>query len=727
MKVPTSSVQPDDTPEGREARRVSQNEIVSTDDADIQFGYDIFKNGNTESFSLTDIPVGPDYILGPGDRLLIHTWGKLDLRIEDSLDQSGKLFIPKVGDLYLAGVRFGQVEALIKRELEKYYVNFDLSVSMGRLRTFKVFVLGDVVSPGSYDVSSLATAFMALYAAGGPTKMGSLRSIELKRAGRTVQVIDLYQYLLKGDRSQDPKLQPLDTIFVPPIGDVAKIGGEVHRQGVYEIRDKTSVYDAVTNLAGGFLHTSYSKRLQLERVVDASKGGRRVVQDLSVENGEGLREKMKTVSLKNGDILKILPISPTRFNVVSVEGNVFRPNKYEFTPGMKLKDAIGNAEGLREGTYMSRVDVYRFVTDKQQEILAVDYTTEEGKNFPLSDRDTIKVYSQNDVFGDPFVRISGPVKRSGNYRLLENMKISDVVFLAGMETYVDLSQGELSRKDEDGKDEIIKFKLADVISSPNSKENLLLKNGDNVFLRYNSMKVKLKHIQLTGEVLYPGTYIVEDGATLSNVLKRAGGFTRRAFLPGAIFKRVSVKEQEALGEQRIFEEEKKRLIYDRSRIDSLSEQSQTAYQDAISFLKERIKENSGRVVIALAPLSEFEKSKDDVVIKDGDTLHIPEIPLAVHVIGGVQHPTSLLFEANRDVNYYIEKTGGFSDFADRGNINVIKPDGSIQRNASNIGTGDSIYVPEKIIFQTNWFDIISKSAQIVFNLATTYEIVHNIH
>ncbi len=691
-----------------------------------QFGYSIFRDKQEAGFALTDIPVGPDYVLGPGDKLVIHIWGKLENKIEETLDQSGKISIPKVGDIYLTGIRFGQVEGVIKKELEKYYVNFELSVTIGKLRTFKVFVLGDVENPGAYDVSSLSTAFMALYAAGGPTKMGTLRNIHLKRNDRTVQVIDLYRYLLRGERNQDPKLQALDTIFVPPIGDVVKIEGEVKRNGIYEIQDNTSLFEAVSNLAGGLLHTSYSRRIQLERVGESSKGERRIMQEVTVDAIDAFKSKLKDVSVRNGDVIRVQPILETKYNVVTILGNVLRPNSYQYRSGMTLRGLINAAEGFKEETYLSRVDVYRYVSDNQRKIMALDYSCSENCDFPLEDRDAIRIYSKNEIVGDQYVFIEGPVKKPGKYKLMDNMRISDVVFLAGIGPQADLEKAELFRKTNGEKDQVIAFHPKEIISSQNHVENSFLKDGDKVFLRINSTNIRLKHIVISGQVTYPGTYMAQEDERLSSVLKRAGGYTHQAFLSGAVFKRESIRGVETQGQKKIFDEERKRLIYDQTRLGALNEHSEMVYQQSLAFLKDKIQENSGRIVIGLASLDKFEGSKDDILMEDGDSLFIPETPSSIHVIGGVQFPSSIVYESNKSLDYYVNQVGGYTEFADRGNIQVIKPNGSISSAGAALERGDSIYIPEKIVIQTNWLDLFSKTTQVIFNLATTYQIIQSI-
>jgi len=242
-----------------------------------QFGYDIFESPLPSDYQIfygtqphnflnMNIPVNDDYILGVGDQLIIRIWGKVEQQIEVSIDNNGTIFIPKIGNIFLSGTSFKNAHKTIKSALEKHYVNFELSITMGNLKTIKVFILGEVNNPGSYDISSLSTLFTALHLAGGPSKRGTLRNIQLKRNNKTIKVIDLYQYLLSGNNSHDQTLKNFDTIFVPPIGSIIKIDGDVKRPAIYELNGKTSLYSAINKLAGGVWGTSDQSNIALTRV-----------------------------------------------------------------------------------------------------------------------------------------------------------------------------------------------------------------------------------------------------------------------------------------------------------------------------------------------------------------------------------------------------------------------------------------------------------------------------
>lgn len=685
-----------------------------------QFGYDVFKMGFNEAPLSMDVPVGLNYILGPGDMLVIRLWGKLEETLEVTVDRGGKIYLPKVGNVSLAGAKFEDATKIIKKALEKEYVNFDISVTIGQLRTIKVFILGDVDRPGAYDVSSLSTVFMALYLAGGPTKQGSLRNIVLKRKGKAVKTIDLYDYVLYGNRRQDAGLEAFDTIFIPTIGDVAKVEGMVKRPAIFEVSGKASIYDSI-KYAGGLSSYAYAKRVQLTRV---QEDGSLKIKDFYFKDKAELKSIMRYKSLKNGDVVKLFPAMKEKYNVVYIDGNVFRSGDYEYVSGVTLNTVIERS-GLKSGSYLKRVDVYRYVSDNLRKFMYVDFTTEEGRKFRLKDRDMIKVYSEVDVRGAHFVSVEGAVKDPGKYRLMWNMRVLDLTFVAGLDSYAELGQVELFRKTPQGDEKVISINLAAAFQDPKSKHNIKLKHQDRLFLRQDAKYIETPALEVRGQVKYPGKYLIREGEKLSSIFKRAGGFTDKAFLKGCVFKREAVKGRERQGQVRILEEEKKRLIFDQSRLGNMSAETQFLYKEAMSFLEEKIKYNSGRVVIDLKPLSEFKDGVDDVVVASGDAIYVPEIPSSVQVNGGVQEQTSIVYIPGKNCQFYIDRVGGYTQFADMSKYYVIKANGLVLQNANLVERGDIIYVPEQIRVHIDWLDIVTKVAQTVMATITTYKLVTN--
>jgi len=699
---------------------IESSEFEKQEDIVRQYGYDLFNKPFGKASQFT--PVGDAYIVGPGDALTIRIWGKLEEKIDAIVDMSGVIYLPKIGTVSVVGETLGNVKKIIHKELTRLYVNFETSITLSQLRTIKVYILGDVAKPGAYDVSSLSTAFSALYTAGGPTKMGSLRKIVLRRNHRTVKLIDLYEYLLNGDRFQDPLIQANDTLFVPAIGDVVKIEGLIKRPGIFEVSSDTSIWEGITQLAGGFTPVAYGKRLLVERVSESDK---KTILDYIVQNEKDLKALAQKTKLQNGDSVRVLPILDRTYNKVTIRGNVFRPGEYGFLPNLTLGDLIKNAEGLKEDSFLKRVDIYRYKSDKTKEILSLDLSSKEAYAFRLQQWDVVKIYSNEDIHNEQYIFIEGIVKKQGRFKLHDNLRISDAVLWAEPHYNADLSHVELIRKSMiETQEKRFTINIKALFENSESPDNLFLENGDRIFVREDPEINKLVFVTLKGEVRYPGRYVVQKDEPLSSIIERAGGFTERAFLDGAIFLRKTVKIQEEIGQKRILEEEKKRLLYSPQTID---EKQKFAYDETIRFLKEKSEENTGRMVINLKSLADFKQPKDDILPENGDFLYIPSMPVSVQVAGAVQNPISLLFVSGKTASFYIDKAGGYSEFADRGRVYIFKADGSVKEHSHEVlQFGDTIYIPFRQRMETDWLKILNQASQIVFNLATSIKFIRDL-
>ncbi|MFH1848162.1 MAG: SLBB domain-containing protein [Candidatus Omnitrophota bacterium] len=314
------------------------------------------EGGPSAFISPTEVPEIRDYVLGPGDDLKITIWGQVQQIFTVKVDPEGKVLLPKIGPLYLWGLKFSEAEKKIKDSLLSAYTNIQVEVSIGKLRAIKVFVLGEAEKPGAHTISALSNIFHAIYAAGGPTKMGSMRKIRLRREGKPEMPVDLYNILLKGDSSQDYKLQGDDVLFIPPIGDVIGIAGNVKRPAIYEMSDKMRLSDLI-NMAGGLSSVGSLQRIQLERVKDHQK---KVVLDLEFKSIADLENSEDNVTMQDGDLALIFPIVPIRYNFVSITGNVLMPGDYELKGEMRLKDLMDKAGGILPGTYLNRAEIARF-------------------------------------------------------------------------------------------------------------------------------------------------------------------------------------------------------------------------------------------------------------------------------------------------------------------------------------------------------------------------------
>ena len=678
-----------------------------------QFGYEVFARSPYSESPFSTIPVGPDYILGPGDAITIRIWGKVEEKFDVTVDTTGRIFLQRVGSISVAGDTIQGATRTIQRELEKLYVNFQLDVSVSKLRSIKIFVLGEVASPGSYDVSSLSTLMMALYLSGGPTKMGSLREVKLIRNQRVIRVIDLYDYLLDGNKNQDPHLQSFDTIFIPVIGDVVKIYGAVKRPAIFESKGQSNAYQAIYDYAGGPSIGYYAKHIQIERI---KEGEKRVLEDLKFADAKEMERKLKTTTLVSGDTIRVLPIFDTVFQKIDIRGNVLRPGSYEFSDKLTLDDILKKAGGVLEDTYRDKMVIYRRINESERQILSIDLNATDPKSIGLQEFDIIEVASKFEISGGPSLVIEGEVSRPGEYQVLKNMTIQDALFIARPNKTAYLQEIELIRGDVSGNKSVQLIKQADY-------GTVLLKENDQIFIREESEKFRSKIVNISGMIKYPGNYVIKDHETLKDIISRAGGYTENAFPKGLIFKRLN--NDENVGEQKVLQEERKRLIYEKDeKALEASSQTQAAYKEALQFVTSEISINTNRVVIDVK--NEEIVNSDNILLQAGDTILIPETPRVVQVVGGVQRSTSFVYQSGEDYKYYVKKAGGYSKYANPKQMLVIKANGSVVQGKTVIERGDYIYIPEEVTIKKDMLAFIESVTKILANVATTIILVNTL-
>lgn len=660
---------------------------------------------------LASIPVSDDYILGPGDKLIINLWGNIQQKLELDVDGEGKIMLPQVGPLSLWGVKFSEAKKLIEENLGKFYTNFQINVSMGKLRSIKVFILGEAKKPGAYMASSLSTVFDILYQASGPSKIGTLRKIKLTRANKTEELIDFYEYLLKGDKNQDFKLDSGDSIFIPPIGAVVGIAGNVKRPAIYELKGNNISMAELLETAGGISAVGYLQRIQVERIKDHE---RKIVFDLEFENTQALKNSASNVALQDGDLVLISAVAPIRHNYVSIAGNVQRPGDYELKFGMKLKDLVDEAEGITPGAYLDRAELSRFRDDKTREILPVNLgrllSKDESENIELKEWDRLYIFTKSEVIPTFFVRIEGAVYRPGEYELTDNMRISDLIFRAsGLKKTATLKNAELYRRVIGKEPQVITVDLASIFDPRTKESDLYLQEGDQIFIREETKWLGNREVTISGEVVYPGKYIAAPGECLSSIIKRAGGFTDKAFLSGAIFTRLSVEKYQHQMIKKFVEAEQEAILKEESSLAiNLSDSLSSARREMIKYRQKQLQTMEsadiiGRVVIKIDSFDKFQGSSNDIALEDKDTLAIPVAPSSVQVIGNVYASNAITYTEGKGIDYYINKVGGFTKNADKKGIFVIKTSGEAVgkfTGAMKIERGDTIIVPEVFKYKT---------------------------
>ncbi len=393
-----------------------------------QFGYNLFQEPSSTFAPVTDVPVGPDYVVGPGDNLVLYMWGLVDSNFSLPVDRKGEVFIPKVGVLPVGGLAFSDAEQMVQRRLAAYYSGFQIRLAMGELRTINILVVGEVARPGAYTLSALATMSNALYVAGGPTKLGSLRNVKLQRDGQTAGTLDVYEFLLRGDKGRDRRLSSGDTIFVPPIGPVAGIAGAVKRPAIYEMNGPVAVSDLI-GMAGGATPLAYLKRVQLERVEENS---RKIVLDLDLSAFYSRGDRLHNIPLQDGDLVKVLPIDSRVYNTVTLDGFVKHPGEYEFRTGMRVSDLASRDRVLPEA-FLDSVEVVRQSPDYTREVhrLNLLQAWQGEPKHDLELRPLDKVVVRSEFKSAESITLKGEVKRPGVYAVAKGERLSSVIQRAG--------------------------------------------------------------------------------------------------------------------------------------------------------------------------------------------------------------------------------------------------------------------------------------------------------
>lgn len=399
-------------------------QVVSKQDIKI-FGREIFDKVSPLLEPVLDVSVGPDYIIGPGDNLIVELWGKFETVHNLVVDRDGKVFIPNIGAVYVYGLSFTQLQKLLQDKFSKVYNDFKMNVTLGKLRTIKVFVVGEATKPGVYCLSSLSTVFNALYAAGGPNIEGSMRNIRLIRENKLVDTIDLYKFLLEGDKSQDMRLCSGDTIFIPLRGSLVGIAGEIVRPALYELKGSATLTELI-KLSGGVKPTGYLHRIQIERLQHHKKN---TIEDVDI-NALLLGDKSKDVDVLDRDFVLVFPISEQAYKYVELVGMVLRPGRYELKEGMKIGELL-SAGKLLEEACVEKIDIIRTYKDKHQQVISINLNKQDSQDLELQEWDRVVVYSSWDMKPRDKVSISGLVKYPGTYDLLEDMSVGDIICQAG--------------------------------------------------------------------------------------------------------------------------------------------------------------------------------------------------------------------------------------------------------------------------------------------------------
>ncbi len=713
-----------------------------------QFGYSYFQN--LSLLPQIDIQVSPGYLIGPGDSIVVTVWGSIEGSYDLVVSSGGEVILPKVGPVKVAGLPFGKLADVFRMHLATVFRDFDLAVNMGKLRTNKITVIGEVAAPGDYTISSLATVLNALAAAGGPTRNGSLRNITIRRSGKPEETIDLYDFFLTGDKSKDVRLSSGDTIFVPVIGRIAAVAGMVKRPAIYELKNETNLKQLI-GLAEGVTATGYLQRVQISRVVPNQK---KQVIDLNLDPGQSGKtfdELAAAIPIQDMDIVKVFPINRLLRNHFRLEGHLVRPGFYALKPGIRISSVLSYHQLLPE--YAPTIEVTRlYPPNMEPRIILLDLEKalagDPSQDIEIKEFDTIRLFSKWKLQERMHVRVSGEVQVPGDYPLLSGMTVRDLLLQAGNPTAAAyLKDAEISRMSiHDGKarPQPITINLAEALKD-NPQDNIALQPFDKLLVRRipNWSESKDSTITLSGEFVFPGVYPIYKGERLSAVIARAGGFTDKAFPKGAKFTRETLR---ALQQQRMdeaLERAQNEIISKKSAAISAaaSKEELEATKSSLDALERSIavlktKKAEGRLIISLTSADKLAGTPSDVELAAGDTLYIPADPDSVNVLGNVYNPTAALYEPSRTVGYYLDKVGGPNNEADTDDMYLVKADGSVLSKAqsgsflfyngfraSPVESGDTIVVPQRLE-KTAWLrdikDITTIISQIALSAGTVF-------
>jgi polysaccharide biosynthesis/export protein len=688
----------------------------------MQFGYSFFSQQTTFA-PIIDVPVGPDYLVGPGDTLMLTVWGALDATLPLEVNRNGEIALPRVGTVRVWGVPFGKVPELIQAALSRTFKTVHLNVTMGKLRLMKVYVVGEITNPGAYDISALSTVINALAAAGGPTKQGTLRGIQVLRNGHLVETVDLYSFFLNGDKSRDIRLQPGDTINVPIHGNLVGVAGNVRKPAIYEL-PKGATLEDLFKLAGGIAPSSYLQRIQLSRFVANDK---KVVADFNFDqkvSGKSLAAQSAEVKLQDLDLVKVFPIDFTVRDQVQLTGYVLRPGGYALKPGMRLKDLLLPDNILPE-YYQGSVEITRLVApdlhpEKLFQNLDSALKGNEKDNILLREFDTVHVFSRWEMEEMPRATISGDVQKPGAYRIFPQMTLRDLILLAGnLKRTAYLNSAEITRTQvsKDGvKSNIINVDLAEALND-NPKDNIALNNFDEVVIRRvpDWKEETERYITLIGQVRFPGTYPILNGERLSSVIERAGGYTPRAYLKATKFTRklTQLIQQKRMDEVIVRAEQdlmrKQQDLTSAAASKDELDATKTAIQGMQASLEKlKLAKAEGRISLQLGSIDELKKTPYDLELQGGDVLDIPESTNSIMVFGEVYNPTTVVQVPGGTVLDYLRKAGGPTTNAEEAETYVVRADGTVVSKREKRGffhdsflsmtldAGDSIVVPQRL-------------------------------
>src|SRR5467141_23217 len=808
-----------------------------------RFGLEVFRNTSNDPRAIPmDLPVNSDYVIGPGDGLEIDLWGGVSQRLFRVVDREGRVSLPEAGPLLVSGRSLGDAQQAVQQLLRTQYRDVSADVSVSKLRTVRVYVVGDVAEPGAYDISSLSTPLNALFAAGGITPRGSLRALKHYRGKQLVEEVDAYDLLLHGVRSDMRRLENGDTLLVPALGPQVTVDGMVRRPAIYELHSESSLAD-VLELAGGILPTATLRHIEVQRVETHEKRTMLTLDLSPAGDADSINKQLEAFKINDGDEVHIFPIAPYNEDAIYIQGHVLRPGRYSYKIGMSLSDLIGSykdllpepaplyaeivrlnppdfhpsveifdltaalanpasapklqpldtvrvfsrydfepapevwiggevrepgkyrtsgqahlrdvvyqAGGVTQDASFDSLQLFRTQPDGSMKILSVDLREALAgnpvDNVVIQPRDRLLVHRNPTRVDPPTVYIKGEVTKPGRYTLTTNMRVEDLVRVAGglkRSAYTD--SADLARFETNGSQKApgdrLELNLAAAMNG-DPKTDVPLRDGDILTIRQLPRWGDIgASMAVRGEVLHAGTYGIASGERLSSVLARSGGFGTEAYPYGAVLMRREVRELEIKAHQELVERVKAQEATLRALPEGDNDQK-NAKLNAISRTEATLAQLQasapiGRVVMHISPnMKAWKNTVEDVQVRDGDVLFVPKKAGYVMVNGQVFNPTAVSYRPGHSAKWYLSQAGGVSQLADKKAVFVIRADGSVIAAKNNGGgwwggdpmsttlrPGDTIVVPEKAlkVGGRNWAAIM-QSAQLASSVALAVAYIH---
>ena len=589
-----------------------------------RFGSEVFENGTRDPQLIPmDLPAGPDYVVGPGDGLSIDLWGGVSQRFFRTVDREGRISLPEAGPVLVSGKSLADVQQNLQQILRTQFRDVSTEVSLARLRTIRVYEVGDVANPGAYDISSLSTPLNALFAAGGPTPKGSLRIVKHFRGNQLVQEVDMYDLLLHGVKSDMVRLDNGDTVLVPPVGPQVTVEGMVRRPAIYELKDEKNLA-SVLELAGGLLPTAALRHIEVQRLVAHDKQTMLSLDIPDVDDSSEVTKKLESFEIRDGDRVRIFPIAPYNQDVIFLDGHVIRPGRYSFRENMRVTDVVASYKDLLPEPATRYAEIIRLnAPDFHPTVESFDLAdalANPGQAPVLRPMDTVRVFSRFDFENPPTVSVWGDVRMPGTYRTSGQIRLGDAVHLAGgLAPDAQTEDAQVFRYLPDGKFKIFSVNLNQALAG-DPTEDILLQPRDRLLIHRNPDAAEPATAYIQGEVARPGRYPLTTNMKAGDLIRVGGGLKPSADTNSADLTHFLYASQSALTGQR-------------------------------------------EVIAISAALSGDEKA--DVAVHNGDVLTIRQLPgwndlgASISVKGEVKHPGTYGIRPGEKLSSVLDRAGGF--------------------------------------------------------------------